>query len=72
MNNYDNGGLFNQRTLDALTFIGFMIGIMNYQENVGQTDVQSMIKCALSDVHSHLKEQDEKIDHIIELLEGGK
>ena len=35
-------------------------------------DVQDMIKGALRDVHEHLEEQDNKIDHIIELLEGGK
>nr|DAZ33415.1 MAG TPA: hypothetical protein [Caudoviricetes sp.] len=26
----------------------------------------------MRDVHEHLEEQDNKIDHIIELLEGGK
>lgn len=35
-------------------------------------DVQDIIKGALRDVHEHLEEQDNKIDHIIELLEGGK
>jgi hypothetical protein len=35
-------------------------------------DVQDIIKGALGDVHEHLEEQDNKIDHIIELLEGGK
>lgn len=35
-------------------------------------DVQDIIKGALRDVHEHLEGQDNKIDHIIELLEGGK
>lgn len=35
-------------------------------------DVQDIIKGALGDVYEHLEEQDNKIDHIIELLEGGK
>lgn len=35
-------------------------------------NVENMIKGALRDVHKHLEEQDNKIDHIIELLEGGK
>lgn len=35
-------------------------------------DVQDIIKGALGDVHEHLEEQDNKIDHIIELLEGWK
>lgn len=35
-------------------------------------DVQDIIKGALGDVHEHLEEQDNKIDRILELLEGGK
>lgn len=68
----NDNGWFNQRTLDAMAFIGFLIGVANYDENVSQSDVQNMIKYALRDVHEHLEEQDNKIDHIIELLEGGK
>lgn len=68
----NDNGWFNQRTLDAMAFIGFMIGVANYDENVSQSDVQNMIKYALRDVHEHLEEQDNKIDYIIELLEGGK
>lgn len=55
-----------------MAFIGFLIGVANYEENLSQSDVQDMIKVALRDVHEHLEEQDNKIDHIIELLEGGK
>lgn len=55
-----------------MSFIGFLIGVANYEENISQSDVQGMIKGALRDVHEHLEEQDDKIDHIIELLEGGK
>lgn len=56
----------------TMAFIGFLIGVANYEENLSQSDVQDMIKGALRDVHEHLEEQDNKIDHIIELLEGGK
>ena len=55
-----------------MAFIGFLIGVANYDENLTQSDVQDMIKGALQNVHEHLEEQDNKIDHIIELLEGGK
>ena len=55
-----------------MSFIGFLIGVANYEENISQSDVQGMIKGALRDVHEHLEKQDDKIDHIIELLEGGK
>ena len=56
----------------TMAFIGFLIGVANYQENLTQNDVQDIIKGALGDVHEHLEEQDNKIDHIIELLGGGK
>ena len=68
----NDNGWFNQRTLDAMACIGFLIGVANYEENLSESDVQDMIKGALRDVHEHLEEQDNKIDHIIELLEGGK
>lgn len=58
--------------LDAMAVVGFLIGLANYEENLSQSDVQDMIKGALCNVHEHLEEQDNKIDHIIELLEGGK
>lgn len=58
--------------LDAMAVVGFLIGVANYEENLSQSDVQDMIKGALRNVHEHLEEQDNKIDHIIELLEGGK
>lgn len=66
---YDSG-LFNQRSLDAMDFIGFVIGLANYEENLSQSDVQDMIKAALKDVHEHLGMQDRKIDLILERLEG--
>lgn len=72
MSNYDNGGLFNQRTLDAMAFVGFVIGLANYGENLDQSKAQDMLNDVLEEVHGHLAEQDRKIDHIIELLEGGK
>lgn len=68
----NDNGWFNQRTLDAMAFIGFLIGVANYEENLSESDVQDIIKGALGDVHEHLEEQDNKIDNIIELLEGGK
>ena len=52
----NDSGWFNQRTLDAMSFIGFLIGVANYEENISQSDVQGMIKGALRDVHEHLEE----------------
>lgn len=68
----NDNGWFNQRTLDAMAFIGFLIGVANYEENLTQSDVQDMIKGALQNVHEHLEEQDNKIDNILELLKEGK
>ena len=44
-----DNGWFNQWTLDAMSFIGFLIGVANYEENISQSDVQNMIKEALRD-----------------------
>lgn len=58
--------------LDAMTVVGFLIGLANYDENITQSDLQDMMKCMLKDVHEHLEEQDNKIDNILELLKEGK
>lgn len=66
------GNDMKSNMLDAMAVVGFLIGVANYEENLSQSDVQDMIKGALRNVHEHLEKQDNKIDHIIELLEGGK
>lgn len=57
---------------EAMTVVGFLIGLANYDENITQSDLQDMMKCMLKDVHEHLEEQDNKIDNILELLKEGK
>ena len=57
---------------DAMTVVGFLIGLAKYDENITQSDLQDMMKCMLKDVHEHLEEQDNKIDNILELLKEGK
>lgn len=57
---------------DAMTVVGFLIGLANYDENITQSDLQDMMKCMLKNVHEHLEEQDNKIDNILELLKEGK
>ena len=46
--------------LDALTIISFVISLANYDENIGQSDMQNVVSFAVSDIHSHLANQDEK------------
>ena len=56
--------------LDALSVISFLIGWFNFFENDDQTTMQDAIQNAVSDIHEHLKEQDKKMDAIIEMLGG--
>ena len=56
--------------LDALSVIIFLIGWFNFFENVDQSTMQDAIQNAVSDIHEHLKEQDKKMDAIIEMLGG--
>ena len=66
----------NQNLLDALTLVGFVIGLANYDENVSQSQVQQLIDTALGDIHSHLQDQDLRLKSIenklIEVLDNGK
>ena len=66
----------NQNLLDALTLVGFVIGLANYDENVSQSQVQELIDKALGDIHSHLQDQDLRLQSIenklIEVLDNGK
>ena len=57
--------------LDAMTVVGFMIGLANYDENITQSDLQDVMKGVLSGIHEHLEEQDRKIDEILMLLKEG-
>lgn len=58
--------------LDVMSMISFFLGIANYSENIGQSDMQEVITKFIQDMHNHLQEQDKKLDHIIELLERGE
>lgn len=50
--------------LDAMAVVGFLIGIANYQENIDQSQLQETAQTIIKEIHSHLKEQDSKIDEI--------
>lgn len=56
--------------LDAITMVSFIIGLLNYGENVDQTTINDTVQSAVKDIHDHLSEQDEKITKILQLLEG--
>lgn len=59
-----------QNFLDSIALVSFIIGIMNYDENVDQSTMSSAIQTAVEDIHAHLRLQDEKIDKIFEILRG--
>lgn len=59
---------FNQNIMDAMAIVSFVIGLANYNENIGQTDLQEIVNGAIDDIHRHLQIQDNKIDMILEVL----
>ena len=59
--------------LDSVSLISFFIGLMNLNENLTQGDKQELMEelsnkadVLLKEIHSHLEEQDCKIDKILE------
>lgn len=64
-----NDRRFDGNFIDALGIVSFLIGIMNYNENIDQSTLQKTAKDIMNDIHRHLKEQDRKIDRILDLLE---
>nr|DAG26929.1 MAG TPA: hypothetical protein [Caudoviricetes sp.] len=58
--------------LDAITMVSFIVGLLNYGENVDQTTINDTVQSAVQDIHKHLAKQDEKITKILQLLEGEK
>lgn len=62
--------------LDSITLVGFLVGMMNLEENLTQGDKQELQKdladkaeLLLEEIHSHLEEQDRKLDRILKTLE---
>lgn len=58
--------------LDILNIMSFIIGVMNYDENLTQNDKQDLMQelnaksdKLLKEIHRHLTEQDKKIDIIL-------
>jgi hypothetical protein len=62
--------------LDTISLTSFLIGLMNLEENLTQGDKQELMEelskkadLLLSEIHSHLEAQDEKIDEILRRLQ---
>ena len=63
--------------LDTISLISFLIGVMNLNENLTQSDKQDLVQelnkkaeQLLTEIHTHLENQDKKLDKILELLEA--
>lgn len=54
--------------LDAIAMVSFIIGILNYNENVDQSALDKVVKSAVEDIHKHLAAQDGKINAIMAKL----
>ena len=62
--------------VDLLSIAGFVVGLINLEENLTQGDKQDLqedlsnqTKTLLNEIHSHLELQDDKLDKIMKLLE---
>lgn len=55
--------------LDLLAVTGFIIGLLNYTENVDQSTMQESVNQAVRQINQHLQEQDRKIDLICKALD---
>lgn len=54
--------------MDVVNIVSLYISLLNLDENLSQGTAGDMIQSAVNDIHKHLKEQDKKIDYIIERL----
>ena len=62
--------------IDILSILSFLVALMNLDENLTQSDKQELQEdlankadILLSEIHSHLEQQDIKLDGIIKELE---
>jgi hypothetical protein len=65
--------------LDIITLLGFIVSMENLNANLTQNDKQELqndlsekAEKILNEIHTHLEEQDKKIDYIIERLNNDK
>ena len=68
--------LFNDDFIDTLSVVSFIIGLMNYQENLSQSDKDDIIHKSSEDaerilerLEKDLEEQNEMLREILERLD---
>lgn len=57
---------------DVLAIASFIVGMLNYGENLSQRTAQELLDSQTKEIHEHLQRQDDKIDKILEMLGGMK
>ena len=65
----------NDDLLDSIAVISFLVGLQNLDLNIAQEDLDNQtqeldrrLRTVVDNIHSHLQEQDRKIDLILERL----
>jgi hypothetical protein len=53
---------------DMIGLAGTLLGILNYSENLTQSQFNEEISKDTEEIHEHLKIQDKKLDKILEVL----
>ena len=61
-----------ENLLNAVAMVSFIMSLANYSENLDQSSTQDMLNKVVGDIHKHLQQQDDKIDKIMDILEGGR
>lgn len=58
--------------LDLLTVLSFIMQVQNQSKLFGINDIQEDNNRVAEEIHQHLKQQDEKINKILELIGNEK
>lgn len=58
--------------LDLLTVLSFIMQVQNQSKLFGISDIQEDNNRVAEEIHQHLKQQDEKINKILELIGNEK
>lgn len=58
--------------LDLLTVLSFIMQVQNQSKLLGISDIQEDNNRVAEEIHQHLRQQDEKINKILELIANEK
>ena len=65
----------DDKFLDAIAIVSFLVGLQNLEMNITQEDMQNTeanlnnaLESQVTEIHKHLEEQDDKINQILDIL----